>query len=314
MMILVTGGAGTLGMRLSLELAQKGYRVRVLCLPGDTAVETLKAQGLEIVLGDIRVKDSLLAAVAGVHTIYHLAAVVLAPGREDIFHSVNAVGSRNLALAAKAEGVQHFIYVSSISVLYKRTNAYSLSKLQGENWVRTAGLKNFTLVRPALVYTDGGAEEFNRFVAHLRKWPIVALPGGGKARKSPIHLDDVVAALLSMPNNSKTFGKTYLLVGGEIVTLRQMAKMVTEKMRMRKAVVGVPVWMCRIGVSVVAFYCRITGAENPFTWQTFTGLVEDAIASGNSAVDYSAEEDLQFQPRKFRDGLAGLVSLDNSST
>ncbi len=300
MVILVTGGAGTLGRRLALELVRKGYAVRVLCLPDDPVAPSLLEQGLDVFIGDITKKESLPVAVQGVHTIFHLAAVLIAPGREEIFHAVNAVGTQNLVEAAKAEGVHHFIYVSSISVLYKRANAYSLSKLAGEHGVKTAGLKNFTIVRPALVYTDGGAEEFNRFVVYLRKWPIIALPGGGHARKSPVHLEDLVTALLALPNNSKTFGKTYFLVGGDTVTLRQMAHLVLAQMGTPKKMVGIPIWMCRVGVVVIAFYCRVTGAENGFTWQTFTGLVEDAIARDNMAA-----EDLLYLPRTFRDGLSG---------
>ncbi len=314
MLILVTGGAGRMGRRLSQELAQRGETVRILCLPGDPAVAEfgggkieLGRQGIEVVYGDVTRKESLVPALEGVNIVYHLAAVLLAPGHEDVFEAVNAAGTRNVVEAAESAGVTQFIYVSSISVLYPKSNAYARSKLRGETSVKASRLENFTILRPSLAYQEGGAEEFMRFVAHLKRGPVVWLPGSGRARKSPVHIDDLVSAFLALPGNPKAYGKTYLLTGGETLTLRQMAAALLAHMGRPKPIMGMPDWICLLGVAILSALSKVFGFRNPFTLQTYTGLIQDADQE-----DGLAREDLGYRPRKFREGLATLVSLRDS--
>jgi NADH dehydrogenase len=299
-LILVTGGAGKMGRRLAAALAQRGHRVRILCLPG---VPAPSEGGIEIAYGDITRKDTLPSALAGVETVFHLAALVLSPGRPEAFRAVNAEGTRNMVDAAEAAGVSHFIYVSSISVIYPIQNAYSRSKLQGEDWVKRSRLR-YTIVRPTLAYEDGGAAEFMGLVHHLRRGPIVFLPAGGRARKNPVHIDDLVSGFLALPGNAKASGKTYVFCGGETLSLREMSRALLGYMGRPKPIVGVPAWLCLLGAGALWALSKITGRPSGFTYQTYTGLVQDA-----APVPDAAREDLGYQPRAFSAGIASLASL-----
>lgn len=301
--ILVTGGAGTMGRRLVAALIDRGEKVRVLCLPGDPAAKVIADQGAEVVHGDITRADTLPAALAGVETIFHLAAVLLAPGRETVFRTVNSDGTRNLVRAAEAAGAAHFIYVSSISVAYPRGNAYSRSKLQGEEWVKASHVP-YTIVRPTLAYEDGGAAEFLAFVNHLRKGPVVWLPRGGRARKNPVHVEDLVAGFLALPGNAKAFGKTYVFSGPGSIPLRDMASHLLDHMGRRKPIRSVPAWACLAAVGAARLISVLTGRPPAFTWQTYTGLVQDADFPCDEAA-----EDLGYAPRTFDEGIATLDSL-----
>ncbi len=292
-----------MGRRLALALAEKGFRVRALCLPDDPGVAKLPGFPVETVFGDITRKETLASALQGVRTVFHLAAVLIAPGRPDLLRSVNAEGTRNMVEASEAAGVGHFIYVSSISVEYPASNAYARSKLQGEAFVKASRIPH-TIVRPSLAYQDGGALEFMRFVDHLKRGPLVFLPGGGRALKSPVHIDDLVSGFLALPDNPRAFGKTYVFSGGETLSLRDMADALLAHMGRPKPVVGIPAWLCLPGIALLRAWAKLTGRENPFTYQTYTGLVQDAAPSHQSAQD-----DLDYRPRPFHQGLATLVSL-----
>jgi len=303
-LVLVTGGAGNMGRRLASALAERGFRVRALCLSGDPAAAALEAGGIEIAFGDVTRKETLAPAMQGVETVFHLAALLLSPAKPEAFSAVNDRGTRNLVEASEAAGVGHFIYVSSISVMYPHTNAYARSKRRGEKWVERSRLRH-TIIRPSLAYEDGGAIEFMRFVDHLRrKSAVVLLPGGGAALKSPVHIDDLVAGFLSLPGNPAAFGKTYVFSGGEPVSLRDMAAALLRHMGRPKPVVGVPAWICLPLAIAFGTLARATGRDTGFNYQTYTGLVQDAAPSSREA-----REDLGFNPRTFRDGLQTLNSL-----
>ena len=121
--ILVTGGAGFIGSHLCEVLLSEGYAVR--CLDD---LSTGKRSNLdqfkdnpdfEFVEGDVRLKDSCVRAVAGMHAITHLAALGSVPRSIDDpipTESANLLGFVNMLEACRDLGVKRFVYASSSSV------------------------------------------------------------------------------------------------------------------------------------------------------------------------------------------------------
>ena len=171
--ILITGGAGVVGVRLSKRFLAMGHSVRVLTLPGQGETVRLP-KDVEIFYGDVQKTETLLAAFQNVDTVCHLAAVILARKKED-FEKINLEGTRNVLLAAKSVGVKRFLFVSSISVTYPDLTDYGFSKLRAETLVKNMGVP-FTIVRPTLVVEKTGGAEYMLFVKYLKKSPLVFLP------------------------------------------------------------------------------------------------------------------------------------------
>ena len=83
--ILVTGGFGYVGSRLTPLLLEKGYLVRVLDLNlyGDYGLEALQKHSefkswegrFKFIRGDIRHSNVVHSALEGVNTVIHLAAI-----------------------------------------------------------------------------------------------------------------------------------------------------------------------------------------------------------------------------------------------
>jgi len=324
MLILITGGSGNMGRRLAIALLKRGQRVRILCMRDDPGILELKRMveeigkepDTEIVIGDITEPNSLTHAFQCVEVVYHLAAILFAPVNlkfkrkttysENIFEKINSLGTQNVAKACVNANVNHLIYVSSISVMYSLLNPYAFSKKQGEEWIRQSNLKNYTIVRPSLAYNNGGAEEFMRFVAYLKKSIWIFLPGGGKARKRPVHIDDLVTALLAIPLKAKSYGQTYLLTGSESISLIEMTHAILRHMGKEKKIISIPIWLCHVMIFGFALRTKIFRTQNPFTFQIFTGLIQDA-----DFFDEISKIDIDFNPRSFSEGIASLKSLKN---
>lgn len=293
-----------MGRKLCHALSAGGRKTRVLCLPGDPAAEALQAGGLEVFFGDVTRFETLAPALDGIEVVFHMAALLLSPLRPQAFDEVNAEGTRNIVRAAEAAAVDHFILVSSVSVLYPWSNDYARSKRRAEELVRASRLPHVTVVRPSLAYEDGGSAEFMRFVDHLRRFPAVFLPSGGHARKSPVHVDDLVAGFLALPGNRLAYGKTYHFTGGEVLTLREMAWALLAHMGRPKPVLGFPLWLGHLLVAIAWIASRLSRRPHVLTRQSLTGLVQDA-----APVDPAPAADLGYSPRTFREGIASLHSL-----
>jgi len=119
--VLVTGGAGYVGSVLVPKLLHAGHRVTVLDLYiyGDTLAEVASHSDLRQVRGDLRDAGAVNDALAGCDSVIHLACISNDPSFEldpGLGKSINHDAFLPLVRAAKAVGVERFIYASSSSV------------------------------------------------------------------------------------------------------------------------------------------------------------------------------------------------------
>src|SRR5437763_14265993 len=83
--MLVTGGTGFLGTRLAIALLERGHRVRILGR-NMAPVQALLAQGARPVVADLRDREAVIAACAGVDVVFHVGALSAPWGRRaDLF-------------------------------------------------------------------------------------------------------------------------------------------------------------------------------------------------------------------------------------
>jgi dihydroflavonol-4-reductase len=116
---LVTGGCGFLGSWIVRGLLDDGVSVRVLAVPGEPRdnLAGLGATGaaLEVIEGDVRSVESARAAVEGVDTVFHAAAIYQdwAPDPWPMY-DVNLRGTFTMLEAARRAGVERVVYTASI--------------------------------------------------------------------------------------------------------------------------------------------------------------------------------------------------------
>jgi NADH dehydrogenase len=261
-------------------------------LPGDPLAARL-GDAAEIHSGDVTKPETLATAFAGAEVVYHLAAVLLCE-KVELFQAVNVEGTRNVAAAAEAAGVSHLVHISSASVVYPNTTHYSRSKQQGEAVVSACRKLHFTIVRPTLVYDRDGGLEFKLYADFVKRFPVVPLVAGGRARKRPVHVDDLLAGLLAMAGNPVTFGKTYNLSGGETVTLRELALLMLEGQGLKKPMLPIPASLCAVAARAWGIW-----KHQPLLMEhTMAGLLQDADLDPSLAM-----ADLGYRPLGVREGI-----------
>lgn len=119
--VLVTGGAGYVGSALVPALLARGYAVTVLdlYLYGTEIFAEHRSPALREIVGDIRDPEVVAWALDGVDAVIHLACISNDPSYDldpALGRSINYDAFRPLVRAAKAAGVQRFVYASSSSV------------------------------------------------------------------------------------------------------------------------------------------------------------------------------------------------------
>jgi len=195
-MIFVTGATGFLGHNLIPALTQAGYQVRALVRPTSSA-DFLKSHNVEVVVGDVLERESLMEAMKGCRYVIHGAGLFRLWGDQKSFEQVNAQGTAHVLEAALRNNVERFIHVSTIAVVGIPQNGmvideaypcqpddfYQRSKYDAENMVRMFAVSTkfpAIIVRPGAFYGPWGRYAWNRifFEDPLRglTWPRVSSP------------------------------------------------------------------------------------------------------------------------------------------
>lgn len=146
----VAGATGETGRRIVEELIARNIPVRALVRDIDKARAILPPE-TELVLGDVLQPESLNTAL-GDSTV-----LLCATGAKPSFdptgpYQVDFAGTQNLVAAAKSQGIEHFVLVSSLCVsqFFHPLNLFWLIlvwKKQAEEYIQKSGL-TYTIVRP----------------------------------------------------------------------------------------------------------------------------------------------------------------------
>jgi len=110
--ILVTGGAGFLGINLCRYLLARGYAVRSMDIAPFDYPERDRVQVMQ---ADIRDSSAVERAMAGIGMVVHCAAALPLSSREEI-ESTGVGGTRTLLDSAARHPVMRFVYISSTAV------------------------------------------------------------------------------------------------------------------------------------------------------------------------------------------------------
>ncbi len=240
--ILVTGGFGYVGSRLTPLLLEQGHDVRVLDLNlyGDDGLQALEKHPqyqnfksrFQFIRGDIRHPEVVEKALAGREAVIHLAAISNDPTGEideTLTRQVNFDAVGLLLAKAKSAGIKRFISASSSSVFGIKNEenvtedlepepitSYSKYKMLSEWLVLSASSPEFTTVsiRPATICGYSPRQRFDLTVNKLTADGVTKKKitvHGGQQRRPNLGMTDMInlyCHLLDVPSaliNGRTF-------------------------------------------------------------------------------------------------------------
>ena len=222
--ILVTGATGNQGSAVADKLFDEGWRVRALTRnPDQPYAKHLAEKGIEVVQGDLNDLGSLdnaLDGVCGVFAVHTWA--------EDGISGEVAQG-RNLADAAKAVGIRHYVYSSVIAADRKTGIPHFESKGEIEEYIKSTGLR-YTFLRPGFYMFNFERDQLKKSILD-GVLSLAIKPDRVHQMLSPEDFAYFVALAFDKPR--EYIGKALDIVGDEM-TLPEAAKVFSR-------VIGKPV-------------------------------------------------------------------------
>jgi len=152
-MILVVGGTGQLGTKVTEKLLAEGKQVRVMTRAPARATK-LAAAGAEVIRGDLRDADSIRRACIGVDRVAAAAHALTGKGGNDP-RSVDDANRRLIDAALEAR-VSHFVFVSALGATPQHPLEFFRIKHAIEARLGESGLSYTVLRPPAFMETWAG--------------------------------------------------------------------------------------------------------------------------------------------------------------
>jgi UDP-glucose 4-epimerase len=245
MNVLVTGGAGYIGMALVRSLIHHGHTVRVFDLQPPTPKQTQEV--FEFVKGNLLNPERLAFALEGMEAVYHLAwSFYPEDHRREV--EENLLGTLNLLEACKAARIRQVIFASS-AVVYGPTGVepasesdpcqpyrstiggpvYAVTKLACEDYILASHTDGppATIMRIHGVFSHDRLAQFSQMIKQATEAQdilVFAQAGGSYAL-----LDDVVWAMRGVLGKDETLGEVYNLAGSRNYLDRNLAGYIAEK-------------------------------------------------------------------------------------
>jgi uncharacterized protein YbjT (DUF2867 family) len=178
---LVTGAFGYSGTYLRRRLEMEGHMVRTLTKhPAPDA-------DIDVFPLDFDDPDTLAAAFDGITTFYNTYWSRYTPAGTS--HPEAVANTATLLEAAARMGVERVVHLSITNPDSASLYTYYRGKAAVEGLVTTAGM-SYAIVRPSVIF--GGNDILISNIAWLlRRFPVFAIPGTGRYRLRPVHVQDL---------------------------------------------------------------------------------------------------------------------------
>lgn len=275
MRVVLTGGSGFVGHHLLPELSARGHECLVLCRNAARCRELRLIPGVELRQADIHRVETLKAQLRDADALINLVGILNESGRNGMgFRKAHVSLVEKLIEACRASGVRRVLHVSALNA-GKGKSHYLSSKGRAEELIREAGDLDATIVQPSVVFGDGDTF-FNRF-ADLLKWTPVMPLACPESRMQPVWVGDLVKAMGAMLDDPGSSGRTFVIVGPNSYSLRELVQFTATTMGWKRRIVGLPDGLSRLQGALMDF---VPG--KPFSSDNYKSLQIDNTSVENA--------------------------------
>ena len=258
---LITGGAGFLGINLIRYLLPKGFRITSYDKADFTYPER---DQVTVVTGDIRDFDTLKAAMAGSSIVVHCAAALPLYSEKDIL-STDIDGTRNVLEAARQNGIEWVVHVSSTAVYgipdhhplreddpLEGVGPYGIAKVEAEKVCLEFRKKGMCIpiIRPKSFVGPERLGVFALFYEWAKDGKNFPMIGNGRNRYQLLDVEDLCEAIyLCMTGDPAKVNDVFNIGASEFTTMREDYQAVLDRAGFGKRIIGFPaapvIWTLR---------------------------------------------------------------------
>ncbi|MBN2545196.1 MAG: NAD-dependent epimerase/dehydratase family protein [Spirochaetes bacterium] len=266
--ILITGGAGFLGINLVRYLLSKGIKEIVSFDVAEFDYMDVKDK-IKIIKGDIRDKKKTEEAMKEVNIVIHTAAALPLYKKKDIF-SIDVDGTSNLLESAQKNNIERFIHISSTAVYgipdhhplleddkLDGVGPYGKAKIMAEKLCidyRKKGLC-VPILRPKSFIGPERLGVFALFYDWAKDAKGFPMIGSGKNRYQLLDVEDLCESIyLCIKLDKKIVNDTFNIGAKDFTTMKEDYQAVLDYAGFGKKIKSFPAWPMIFSLRLLEFF------------------------------------------------------------
>ncbi|OGK34398.1 epimerase [Candidatus Roizmanbacteria bacterium RIFCSPHIGHO2_12_FULL_38_13] len=267
MTILITGGAGFLGLHLAHFFIKKGWHVKLFDVAPYPKAEY--PSSVECLTGNVRNKKSLAKAMKGVEVVIHAAAALPLQSSQEIMRT-NVQGTKNVLETCLNFHIKNVVYISSTAVygvpekhpVYEDdplvgVGPYGQSKIDAEELCRMYQNKGLivTIIRPKTfvgTHRLGVFEILFDWIKDNKKIPLI---GSGKNRYQLLEVSDLVYAIYSCIShqNKKAINTVFNVGASKFKTVREDLQAMFKNVESKSKILPTPAFPIKTALMIFEY-------------------------------------------------------------
>jgi nucleoside-diphosphate-sugar epimerase len=255
-LVVITGGAGFIGINLVQALKQAGACISIVDLP--TADFSHLPDGVTIIKQDILQAERFRDVLLNADFVFHLAARTDLNGKSIEDYRVNYEGTRQiLSVLQDNHKLSRFVLYSTQLVVglfnetrfidetepYRTKTIYGESKVLAEKLTRDLCKEYklpYTILRPTSVYGPYGKEPYREYFLSIKRGYYFHI---GKAANliSMVYVKNLIEQTLLLANNPSAIGQIYFGNDFHPYTMRQFSDATAQYFRRKLMTIPDPI-------------------------------------------------------------------------
>ena len=298
MKVAVFGATGFVGRYLVDALLGDGHELAILVRP-DSLDKLPRANECRVTFGDLQSAAAIEAVVEDADAVIYNVGILEEDRRAGAtFEELQYQAVCRVIEAAKAAGVDRFILISANGVKIDGT-PYQQTKLRAELELTASGL-DYTIFRPSVIFGDPrGAMEFATQLARdMVRPPLPAVaffngwvPGRNDVRMSPVHVQDVAAAVARSLQGDDALGQVIEMGGPEDLAWSEIVRRIAAATGRNKFMIPMPIGLMKLAALLFGW---IPGF--PVTHDQLTMLAENNVAGADRLQAMIGRDAQPFEP------------------
>ncbi len=299
--VLVIGATGYIGGRLVPELIGRGYKVRVV-VRAYSAEYPDRWPGAELIVVDATKTDQLKKALDNVSVAYYLIHSMMVAKKRFMSSEERIV--RNFREVAEEMEVRRIIYLGTQGIEGVELKGRYKNRIKvGE--ILMQGKVPVTILRTPLTIGSGSAsfEILNHLV---NKYPVLFVPAWINKQCRPIGIRDLIKFLVGVLEIQDTSGNIYHIGGKEVLSYREMLKIMAGVLNKRRLLLPSPITSIRVHSYFISLLTPVPAQISAYILR---GIGNEVVMNEATIYKY-----LDFDTIPFKEALQRALSHEQQDT
>lgn len=287
MRVFLTGATGFIGGHILRALVDRGHQVTCLVRPGACAnLSELAFPVVVVAPGEFTQPAGWLDQLKGHDAVVNAVGII----REEAgssFTAVHTAAPIAMFEAAASAGMK-IVQISALGADGGAQSRYHLSKRAADQHLEKLGVP-YVILRPSFVYGPG--DQSMSFFQSLAALPFTLVPGDGQYRIQPVHVDDVVRAVVKAVENDAVKNLTVDVGGKTALTFDEVLDVLARQLGKSRA------WKVHVPWKIMELIARFTdarGGRGPITSEELGMLRRGSVADNGPFIEHFGFEPVAF--------------------